>query len=73
MEKKKYSIKEDFSMLALLIIPVGVAVNFVGGQLASILKLPMYLDTIGTIFAAMLCGPWCRWGWSLPAGPQRCR
>ena len=58
MEKKKYSIKEDFSMLALLIIPVGVAVNFVGGQLASILKLTMYLDTIGTIFAAMLCGPW---------------
>ena len=58
MEKKKYSIKEDFSMLALLIIPVGVSVNFVGGQLASILKLPMYLDTIGTIFAAMLCGPW---------------
>ena len=58
MEKKKYSIKEDFSMLALLIIPVGVAVNIVGGQLASILKLPMYLDTIGTIFAAMLCGPW---------------
>jgi len=58
MEKKKYSIKDDFSMLALLIIPVGVAVNFVGGQLASILKLPMYLDTIGTIFAAMLCGPW---------------
>ena len=45
-------------MLAILIIPVAVAVNFVGGQLASILKLPMYLDTIGTIFAAMLCGPW---------------
>lgn len=58
MNKKKYSIKEDFSMLALLLIPVGVAVNFVGGQLASLLKLPMYLDTIGTIFTAMLCGPW---------------
>jgi len=58
MKEKKYSIKEDFSMLALLIIPVSVAVNFVGGQLASLLKLPMYLDTIGTIFAAMLCGPW---------------
>ncbi|MCY1150804.1 MAG: ECF transporter S component [Sphaerochaetaceae bacterium] len=57
-ENKKFSIKDDFSMLALLIIPVGVAVNFVGGQLASILKLPMYLDTIGTIFVAMLCGPW---------------
>lgn len=55
---KKYSIKDDFSMMALLIIPVGVAVNFVGGQLASVLKLPMYLDTIGTIFTAMLAGPW---------------
>jgi energy-coupling factor transport system substrate-specific component len=22
------------------------------------LKLPLYLDTIGTIFTAMLCGPW---------------
>ena len=55
---KKYSIKDDFSMMALLIIPVGVAINFVGGQLASILKLPMYLDTIGTIFTAMLAGPW---------------
>jgi energy-coupling factor transport system substrate-specific component len=56
--KKKYSIKSDFSMLAILIIPISVAVNFVGGQLASTLKLPMYLDTIGTIFASMLCGPW---------------
>lgn len=55
---KKHSIKEDFSMLAILIIPVAVAVNFVGGQLASLLKLPMYLDCIGTIFGAMLCGPW---------------
>lgn len=55
---KKRSIKDDFTMLTLLIIPIAVAVNFVGGQLASILKLPFYLDTIGTIFAAMLCGPW---------------
>ncbi len=57
-EKKKHSIKDDFTLLALLIIPVAVAVNFVGGQLASLLKLPFYLDTIGTIFGAMLCGPW---------------
>ena len=55
---KKHSIKDDFSMLAILTIPVCVAVNFVGGQLASLLKLPMYLDVIGTIFSAMLCGPW---------------
>ena len=56
--KKKYSIKTDFTLLAILIIPIAVAVNFVGGQLASLLKLPLYLDTIGTIFASMLCGPW---------------
>lgn len=55
---KKYSIKTDFSMLAIMIIPISVAVNFVGGNLASAFKLPMFLDTIGTIFASMLCGPW---------------
>ena len=55
---KKYSIKDDFTMQAILIIPVCVAVNFVGGQLDGQLKLPMYLDTIGTIFASLLCGPW---------------
>ena len=38
MENKKYSVKDDFSMLAILIIPVAVAVNFVGGQLGLHLK-----------------------------------
>lgn len=58
MENKKHSIKDDFTMLALLIIPVGVAINFVGAQIATVLKLPIYMDSIGTIFSAMLCGPW---------------
>ncbi|WP_312641914.1 ECF transporter S component [Hydrogenoanaerobacterium sp.] len=57
-EKKKYSFQSDFSMLALLLIPIAVAVNFVGGQLAVALKIPLYLDCIGTILVAMLCGPW---------------
>ena len=52
--KKKYSLKKDFSMVALLLIPIAVAINFVGGQLASLLKLPFYLDTIGTILAVCL-------------------
>ena len=34
---KKYSIKDDFTMQAILIIPVCVAVNFVGGHLAGLL------------------------------------
>ena len=54
----KRSIKEDFTMLSILIIPVGVAINFVGGTLASTLNLPMYLDTIGTIFTGIIAGPW---------------
>ena len=58
MADKTYSLKSDFSMLALLLIPIAVAVNFVGGQIAVALKLPFYLDTIGTILVAMLCGPW---------------
>lgn len=58
MSQKRYSIKKDFSMLALLLIPIAVGINYAGGQLAGLLKLPLYLDTIGTIFVAMLCGPW---------------
>ena len=56
--KRKFSIKNDFTMLALLLIPIAVAVNYVGGQVAAGLRLPFYLDTIGTILVAMLCGPW---------------
>ncbi|MDO4565857.1 MAG: ECF transporter S component [Oscillospiraceae bacterium] len=58
MQEKKYSIQKDFSMMALMFIPIGVAINFVGGQLASLLKLPVYLDTIGTMLTAILSGPW---------------
>lgn len=55
---KKNSIKKDFSMMALLFIPIGVAINFVGGQIATLLKLPVYLDTIGTMLTGILAGPW---------------
>lgn len=52
------SIKNDFTMNALLTMPIAVAVNFVGSQIHHALSLPLYLDTIGTFFASMLCGPW---------------
>lgn len=57
-DRQKHSIKDDFTMLALLTIPIAVAVNFVGSQIHHALSLPLYLDTIGTFFVAMLCGPW---------------
>ncbi|SDL20794.1 hypothetical protein [Tessaracoccus oleiagri] len=52
------SIKKDFSLMAILLIPMAVAINFVGGSLALALKLPVYLDSIGTFIVAMLAGPW---------------
>ena len=51
-------IKKDFSLMAILLIPFAVAINFVGGSLALTLKLPVYLDSIGTFIVAMLAGPW---------------
>ncbi len=42
--------------LTLFLIPIGVAVNFIGGQIAILLKLPLYLDAIGTIVVGALCG-----------------
>lgn len=44
--------------LKILIIVVGIGINIIGGSLNSALKLPLFLDTIGTILAAVLLGPW---------------
>jgi len=52
------SIKKDFSLMAILLIPVCVAINIVCGQLVGALKLPIYLDSIGTVLSAILAGPW---------------
>ena len=46
--------------VGLAMVPVGIALNIVGGLLASTLKLPVFLDTIGTILTAAILGPW--WG-----------
>jgi energy-coupling factor transport system substrate-specific component len=42
--------------LSLFLIPIGIAINFIGGQVALLLKLPLYLDSIGTIVVGALCG-----------------
>ena len=42
------------------LIPVCVALNIVGGFIASALRLPVYLDMIGTAISAIVLGPW--WG-----------
>lgn len=41
----------------LCLVAMAVAVNVVGGQIALLLRLPVYLDSIGTILTGALLGP----------------
>lgn len=34
-----------------------IAINMVAGQAVSMLKLPIFLDSIGTVLCAILAGP----------------
>ena len=47
---------KKWNKLTIFLIPIGIAVNVVGGQLALVLKLPVFLDSIGTFVVAALCG-----------------
>lgn len=51
-------LKAQFSTKSLVLIPIAVGINLIGGTLASTLKLPLFLDMIGTIISAALAGPW---------------
>ena len=50
--------KMSYNLSVILLIPLGIAINFVGANLNAALKLPVYLDVIGTVFTGVLCGPW---------------
>ncbi|HVN15748.1 MAG TPA: hypothetical protein VMT73_08410 [Anaerolineales bacterium] len=52
------SIKKDFNTLTWVLIPVAIAINIVVGEIVVQLKLPVYLDSIGTVLVAAICGPW---------------
>lgn len=54
----KKGLKYDFSLIAILLIPVGVAINVVIGETVQILKLPLFLNSIGTVIVGMVAGPW---------------
>ena len=40
---------KTWSTITLAMIPICLAINYVGAQIAIALKLPMYLDVIGTV------------------------
>lgn len=54
---KKTNEKKGLSLMVILLIPVAIAINIVGGQMTSVLKLPLALDTIGVILVGALSGP----------------
>jgi hypothetical protein len=48
----------DFSTSTLTLMPVAIAINIAVGSIAYFLKLPLYLDSIGTVLVGALAGPW---------------
>ena len=48
----------DFSTATLALIPVAIAINLAVGSLIVTLRLPIYLDSIGTVLVGALAGPW---------------
>jgi len=50
--------KRGFDTITLVLIPVAIAINVAVGQLALAVKVPLYLDSIGTVLVGVLAGPW---------------
>jgi hypothetical protein len=48
----------DLSTSVLALMPVAIAINIAVGSLVVVLKLPIYLDSIGTVLVGVLAGPW---------------
>jgi energy-coupling factor transport system substrate-specific component len=51
-------IRRQFDTRTIVLIPIAIAINIVLGQtVAAALKVPIYLDSIGTIFVGVVAGP----------------
>jgi energy-coupling factor transport system substrate-specific component len=52
------SISSQFDTRTIVLIPIAIAINIILGQtVAAALKVPIYLDSIGTILVGVLAGP----------------
>jgi energy-coupling factor transport system substrate-specific component len=51
------SFTKEFSTVTLVLIPVAIAINIVIGQIVVLLRLPVFLDSIGTMLVAAVAGP----------------
>jgi energy-coupling factor transport system substrate-specific component len=48
----------DLSTATLALMPVAIAINIAVGAIAVALRLPIYLDSIGTVLVGVVAGPW---------------
>lgn len=58
LKMEKRGLLHDFTLQAIILIPIGIALNAVIGALMQILRIPIFLDNIGTILVAIIAGPW---------------
>lgn len=49
--------KSPVSALKLCVVALAIVINLIGGQIALMLKLPIFLDCIGTLFVGAVLGP----------------
>jgi len=57
--RKRKSSKIPITYIVAL-VPVAIALNFLGSEINGLLFLPLFLDMIGTAVVAIVLGPW--WG-----------
>ncbi len=48
----------DLSTATLALMPVAIAINIAVGAIVVVLRLPIYLDSIGTVLVGVVAGPW---------------
>src|SRR3990170_2248118 len=52
------SISSQFDTRTVVLMPIAIAINIIlGATVANALKIPIYLDSIGTILVGVLAGP----------------
>lgn len=58
VNKIKSQVGSDFTTTTWVLIPIGIGINATGSLISNTLKLPLFIDNIGTVLIAILAGPW---------------
>ena len=53
-----WGVAGQFTTSTYALIPIAIAINIVVSEIVAVVKLPLYLDSIGTVLVGVLVGPW---------------